>query len=296
MRANSLSPLPCQNRAATCLAAGRWQIHPGSACERVGLVFAALLLATLFAHSGQAAAVPALQTSQAGLCRTAIAAAEAQTRIPDEFLSAIGRVESGRPVDGAGLTPWPWTINAAGTGHFYATKSEAVAAARGFLASGTKSIDVGCLQVNLMYHPEAFVSLDEAFDPVSNAAFAARLLMSLFEQQRSWPRAAAAYHSETPAIGQAYQQKVLAEWAEPDQHAQPAQRSPTPPLPPARPTVPIVKVPGSAAAAPVAGFARNFRLPGAAAPLPTGRILAVYRAFPVRLALVAPLAPVHAIK
>jgi hypothetical protein len=246
----------------------------------------------LFAPVCYSAPAPGPPPAQADLCRAAIAAAEANTRIPDEFLSAIGRVESGRPVAGAGLTPWPWTINAAGTGHFYATKAEAVQAARGFLAAGVKSIDVGCLQVNLMYHPEAFFSLAEAFDPTANAAFAAKLLLTLFQQQRSWPRAAAAYHSETPAVGQAYQQKVLAAWAEPQGGPTDTQAPPTTAFRPALPVpTPLLAIPASVAAAgaPVAGFMRSLRLPGAAAPLPTGRLLAAYRAFPVRLAAVSPL-------
>jgi hypothetical protein len=247
----------------------------------------------------EARAAPPAPANDATLCRAAIATAEAQTRIPDEFLSAIGRVESGRPLPGAGLTPWPWTINAAGTGHFYASRQDAIEAARGFLASGVKSIDVGCLQVNLMYHPEAFVSLNEAFDPAANAAYAARLLLSLFQQQRSWPRAAAAYHSETPALGQAYQQKVLAAWAEPEGGPAPAA---TPLLPPFLHAAekPQAAMPatssGSVAGAPVAGFQRSFRLPGAAAPLPTGRLLAAYRAFPVRLAAGPPVFAPRVIK
>ena len=146
------------------------------------------------------------------LCRAAIAASERNTRIPDAFLSAMGRIESGRPSGGT-LSPWPWTVNAAGTGHFYPTKQEAMEAVRRFQAAGIRSVDVGCLQVNLFYHPEAFASLDQAFDPASNAAFAAKLLLDLFAETGSWPRAAASYHSMTPALGLAYQQKVLEQWS-----------------------------------------------------------------------------------
>lgn len=150
------------------------------------------------------------------LCHAAIRAAEAATGIPDAFLRAIGRVESGRADGDGGRAPWPWTINAAGTGHFYASRAEAIAAARAFQASGIASLDIGCLQVNLAYHPAAFGSLEQAFDPAANATYAARLLLDLKRETGSWPRAAAAYHSHTPALGRAYQEKVLAAWAEPD--------------------------------------------------------------------------------
>jgi hypothetical protein len=166
---------------------------------------------------GVPAALAAPDRTPAAACRAAIAAAEASRHIPDEFLSAIARVESGRPdpLTGA-LLPWPWTINAEGTGSYFASKEEAIAAVRGLQARGVRSIDVGCLQVNLQQHPDAFASLDLAFDPTANAQFAAGFLIELFGQTHSWPRAAASYHSQTPTLGSAYQRRVLAEWAIPE--------------------------------------------------------------------------------
>ena len=58
----------------------------------------------------------------------AIQAAQARYAIPPGLLGSIAKVESGRPV--ATLTdirPWPWTIDADGTGMFFDTKAEAVA-------------------------------------------------------------------------------------------------------------------------------------------------------------------------
>ncbi len=166
-----------------------------------------------------ACAVPAhAQTpSEAGiLCQDATAAAENSTGVPNQLLGAISRVETGRYDPGAGgIRAWPWTINAQGVGHFYDTREAAVAAARAFQAAGIRSIDVGCMQINLMYHPDGFGSLEQAFDPHANALFAARFLTDLFHQTGSWPHAAAAYHSQTPDLGVDYQRKVLEAWAEP---------------------------------------------------------------------------------
>lgn len=225
------------------------------------------------------------QADPSALCRAAIAQAELGTRIPDAFLSAIGRVESGRPAAGGGVAPWPWTVNALGQGHFYDTKEAAVAAVRALQQSGVRSIDVGCLQVNLAQHPDAFPSLEAAFDPAQNAAYAARFLQTLFAETGSWPRAAAAYHSQTPEIGLDYQKKVLAEWAVPDRPGVPAAPAPVTPRGPRTPAAAPVKqavapLPG------VAGFARILRTPGSGAAPGTGRDLASYRLMPVRLASV----------
>ena len=159
-----------------------------------------------------AASIPAASA----LCRSAILQAERAMHVPDRLLDAIAVVESGRldPVSGA-VYPWPWTINVEGVGHFYESKAEAIAAVQQFQTNGARSIDVGCMQVSLLYHPEAFGSLDQAFDPMNNAGYGARFLVQLFQQTNAWPLAAAAYHSLTPDIGAEYARKVLAAWGVP---------------------------------------------------------------------------------
>ncbi len=176
------------------------------------------ILGALAAHGAGArpALVPTSIPAESALCRSAILLAERAIRVPDRLLNAIATVESGRrdPVSGM-VYPWPWTINVEGVGHFYETKADALAAVRGFQAQGSRSIDVGCMQVNLMYHPEAFASLEQAFDPVPNAAYAARFLTQLFGQTNAWPRAVAAYHSWTPELGAEYARRVLTAWGVP---------------------------------------------------------------------------------
>lgn len=177
------------------------------------------IVATALAFSVAAEAAAPMSNSippESALCRSAILLAERATRVPDRLLNAIATVESGRrdPVSGM-VYPWPWVINVEGVGHFYDTKADAVAAVRGFQAQGSRSIDVGCMQVNLMYHPDAFTSLEQAFDPVPNAAYAARFLNQLFAQTYAWPRAVAAYHSWTPEVGADYARRVLTAWGVP---------------------------------------------------------------------------------
>jgi Transglycosylase SLT domain len=138
---------------------------------------------------------------------------EAETRfgVPAGLLLAIGRVESGRrdPATGA-VAPWPWTINASGAGHIFDTAPEAVASTRALREQGVGSIDVGCFQINLFHHPEAFSSLEQAFDPTANANYAARFLVSLRERLGNWESAVAAYHSSAPERGGPYRDRVIA--------------------------------------------------------------------------------------
>ncbi|MDR3536949.1 MAG: transglycosylase SLT domain-containing protein [Acetobacteraceae bacterium] len=144
-------------------------------------------------------------------CEDAIGTAARMTGIPVELMSAIALVESGRPDDVSGrLRPWPWTINAEGKGLFFNSKAEAIAAVRVLQADGIRSIDVGCMQVNLMHHPDAFASLDEAFEPRTNANYAGRFLNELSHRSADWLTAAGLYHSATPDLAADYVKRVAA--------------------------------------------------------------------------------------
>lgn len=180
------------------------------------LIRGVLTLAVVITAAGspaQAGSVARAVVGPHALCQSAISAAELSTRLPPKLLVSIGTVESGRvnPANGT-VAPWPWTINVAGTGYFFETKPDAIAAVERHRAAGIQSIDVGCMQVNLVHHAGAFASLDEAFDPRTNVAYAAGFLNRLYRETADWPRAAAAYHSRTPDLASKYLTKIFAVW------------------------------------------------------------------------------------
>lgn len=147
------------------------------------------------------------------VCQRHVQSAERAQRIPQGLLAAISLVESGRGLGPNGsLVAWPWTINAAGEGQYFDTKEEALAATRQLIEDGLRSIDVGCMQVNLRYHPDAFASLEEAFDPSRNVAYAATYLRQLHRLQGSWPKAVERYHSSEDGRRAEYRDKVLTTW------------------------------------------------------------------------------------
>ena len=146
-------------------------------------------------------------------CHEAAQVAEQRAGLPPGMLDAIGRVESGRPDPATGqVWAWPWAVNAAGEGRSFASLAEAASYVRERQAAGVQSIDVGCFQINLLHHPDAFATLDEGFDPAANAAYAARFLSDLHQRTGGWAAAIAAYHSATPGIGEPYRDMVLARW------------------------------------------------------------------------------------
>ncbi|MCQ2741304.1 MAG: hypothetical protein MJ210_04220, partial [Alphaproteobacteria bacterium] len=98
----------------------------------------------------------------AQVCTIAAQRMESKYQIKKHLLSTITSVETGRwNQERQKMTSWPWTVNAGGKGYFFETKQEAIAAVKKMQENGVKSIDVGCMQINLFYHPEAFSNLEE---------------------------------------------------------------------------------------------------------------------------------------
>jgi len=128
---------------------------------------------------------PAAAGGPQGLCAAEIARVERAEAIPAHLLGAIARVESGRwnRADGA-IFAWPWTVTAGGRGRFLPDKQAAIAEVRRLRADGIANIDVGCMQINLLHHPDAFADLDTAFDPAANVAYAGRFLTELRRELR----------------------------------------------------------------------------------------------------------------
>ncbi len=146
-------------------------------------------------------------------CQHAIQHAEASRALPEDLLMAISFAEAGKwDADRQEIIAWPWTVTSRGKGHYFPDKQAAVAFVRELQRQGVRNIDVGCLQVNLHYHPDAFSGLEEALDPRTNALYAAKFLTQLHRQNKSWSEAIRRYHSADPSRGDPYQQRVLSFW------------------------------------------------------------------------------------
>ena len=149
----------------------------------------------------------------AKMCTQYFPIKEREQQIPVHLLAAISTIETGRYHKGLDMAlPWPWTINVEGQGHYYNSKAEAIANTQAYLNQGIRSIDVGCMQVNLKHHPNAFANLNEAFDPAKNVDYAARFLQTNYQELGSWVKAAASYHSRTPSRGNPYLERVGKAW------------------------------------------------------------------------------------
>jgi len=185
--------------------------------QPLSLLCAAVLAATFaFGPTGPARAMPensAKTPADSTICRQIVRRTEKALNLPIGILQAISLAESGRwDKSSRSHFAWPWTVTARGKGLFYPSKAAAISAVRKLQADGVENIDVGCMQVNLKYHPEAFADLHEAFDPAANARYAANLFTKLREANRSINRAVAHYHSTTRERNMPYTRKVMRLW------------------------------------------------------------------------------------
>jgi hypothetical protein len=99
---------------------------------------------------------------------------------------------------------WPWTLNIAGRGYFFRTRSDAYGVIRALLAAGRCDFDVGIMQINWCYHRQRFASPWDGLAPATNIHVAESILNENFERTHSAAQAIAYYHSANPAPGSVY--------------------------------------------------------------------------------------------
>ena len=146
-------------------------------------------------------------------CNAAAQFAANVTGVPVAVLRAISLTETGRLINGV-FTPWPWTVNVGGQGKWFSGRKSAHKFAQSVYKRGARSFDIGCFQLNYKWHGKNFLSIDQMFDPRTNAVYAARYLRNLFQTKGDWVAAAGAYHSNTPKYARKYSRRFSRIWAD----------------------------------------------------------------------------------
>ncbi len=152
---------------------------------------------------GQAIAQPAI------LCEQAAQFAARETGVPLSILQAVTLAETGhtRP-DATGLVAWPWAVMADLNGQWFPDQPSAIAFAKGLIEQGKSNIDIGCFQLNIRWHAEAFPNLEAMFSPQNNALYAARFLQDLYQETGDWRAAVGRYHSRDAPRAEAYVRRL----------------------------------------------------------------------------------------
>lgn len=168
------------------------------------LIFLSFLLNSLSAYSYDR------ELNEARKCTNLYRQFEQKLKLPEDTLYAIGLHETSKiHTSFKARIAWPWTVNYNGKGYYFNNKREAKDFVKSKIRAGDTNMDVGCMQVNLKHHPEAFRSIDHAFTPRYNVAYAANFLVKKYNNLGSWGKAIAHYHSSNPKRGNSYKNKVL---------------------------------------------------------------------------------------
>ncbi|NRB18667.1 MAG: transglycosylase SLT domain-containing protein [Rhodobacteraceae bacterium] len=190
--------MPKKNKELCCQKSVVRRLCP----EGWGLTAAIVCLAVLFGVAPRGSAQASVK-QVAALCDAAAQRAARDSGVPLDVLRTITRTETGRGGK-QGLQPWPWTVNMEGAGKWFETEDEARAYVFSHFKRGARSFDVGCFQINFKWHGAEFESIDQMFDPLANAQYAARFLKKLYAEMGDWSKAAGAYHSRTPTYATRY--------------------------------------------------------------------------------------------
>lgn len=148
-----------------------------------------------------------LNSSFANPCTQAIETITQKQPIPKDVLTAVALTETGTAKKGK-LEPYPWAINVQGKGFLFATKQQAITAAKMYLAQGITSFDVGCMQLNWYWHKDKFDNvLEKAFDPHTNITVGANYILEHYQTYKNWHKAVGRYHSGTEKFAKIYREK-----------------------------------------------------------------------------------------
>jgi len=145
-------------------------------------------------------------------CEEIASEIEKEANLPKHLLSSISRVEAGRKLSNGKVRGWPWALNHAGKGLYFESKEEALKYLEKAVLSGSRNIDVGCMQLNYRWHKVAFSTIEEMIDPELNIKYAVQFIKELYQRHNNWEDVIKHYHSNKKKFNIPYYQKVAKVW------------------------------------------------------------------------------------
>ena len=132
--------------------------------------------------------------------------------VPARILYAMSLAESGQYNNGQ-MTPWPWTLNVAGTAQRFDDRQSMFDGLMAALGTGELMIDVGPMQLNWYWQFDVMGSPWRITDPRVNIKIAAMILRSHYQFRRDWWDAVGRYHRPAESakdriIAEKYRQRV----------------------------------------------------------------------------------------
>lgn len=146
----------------------------------------------------------ACYAAENAICDVVIVRASEVTDVPVDVLRAVARAASGQNPNDTSAPP-PWSVRIAGKHHQFETREAALLFVFARFIHGVRSFDVGCFHLSYTATGTAFASIEEMFDPQTNALFAADMLRRLHASTGSWKNAVKASFAQRPETVANYQ-------------------------------------------------------------------------------------------
>ncbi|MBF0391519.1 MAG: transglycosylase SLT domain-containing protein [Alphaproteobacteria bacterium] len=132
-----------------------------------------------------------------------------QAGVDPTLAYAVALTESRQMTGRAEARPWPWVIRGPQGAVVSATSAAAVAALSREMARGSKNIDVGMMQVSLLYHRHRVDHPADLLDPETNIRVGMAILRDALASTDDPVMGIGRYHSYDPARARAYGEAVL---------------------------------------------------------------------------------------
>jgi len=87
----------------------------------------------------------------------------AETKGVDPYLLYAVALAESKKVNGKVVRPWPWAVNVAGKGYWFSDLREAEAFVDSQLNAGVRNMDIGPLQINVLWHGHRVTNPKELF-------------------------------------------------------------------------------------------------------------------------------------
>ncbi|MFK7834722.1 MAG: transglycosylase SLT domain-containing protein [Sulfitobacter sp.] len=104
---------------------------------------------------------------------------------------------------------WPWTVSVEGTHVWFENAGQAQRHVFRNFRNGVRNFAIGCFQINYLSGSSAFSSIEDMFNPVLNAQYAARRLQTHYNQLGNWPAATQAFRQN----GRSYAKRHISRFA-----------------------------------------------------------------------------------
>jgi Transglycosylase SLT domain len=124
------------------------------------------------------------------VCERHLSAASKAEGVPVGLLYAVALAETG---SSGRLSPY--ALNIEGEPFVASTRREALVVFEAARKNEKVLIDLGCMQINYLYHRKKFRAASDMLDPRLNVNYAAKLLKTLRIRHGSWMEAVARYHA-----------------------------------------------------------------------------------------------------